>query len=1083
MLNRIVVRAPRVRQGLKGIISSRQVFSRGVAAQHWSPPSHCVPSFQPLALSGHRFYSTPAPAAEGTLYKELTVGCVKETLPREKRVALTPANVELLLKEGFKTVLVESGAGAAAGFLDSAYKKAGAQVLPRVEAIKADIVVKCREPTVADVEMMNSGATLISIVKAKQNPEVVNKIKEKKLTVFAMEQIPRTISRAQAFDVLSSQANLSGYKAVIEATAHFGRSFKPLMTAAGKVPPAKVLVIGAGVAGLQAIQTAKNTGAIVRCFDVRADTREQVVSAGGEFLTVEIQEDGAGAGGYAKEMSPEFLAAERKLFEKQCSEVDIVITTALIPGRKAPILIEKHMVELLKPGSVCVDLAAEAGGNIAGTVADEVVVTPNGVTIIGFTDLPSRLPTVSSMMFSNNVIKFLLDLGPKGQFGVDLNDAVCRGTILSNKGEVLEPWTPPAAPAPPKKEPPPPPVPQDPFKVSAKKVAKLTAGLAVTLGIGCSAPPVFLGGMTTFALATIVGYQLVWNVSPALHSPLMSVTNAISGLVIVGGMCFMGGGYFPTNAAQALAAAATAMASINVIGGFHVTGRMLDMFKRPGDPPEYNALWTIPALAFGGAFGFAYWGLGMTEVYSLAYLVASVLCVMSLGGLASQTTARLGNAWGQIGAFVGILGTIAMLSNGLPMAVFAQMAGCAAIGGSVGFYIANNIAPTQLPQLVAAFHSFVGLAAVMVSIAAHILEAAHFATNPIGSVQMVAIYWGNIIGGVTFTGSIVAFLKLAEMKSSTALSLPGKDYINMATLASALGLFGWYVSPGMTMEAGLTPLLAATALSFAAGWHLTDSVGGADMPVCITVLNSYSGWALVCEGFMMQNNLLLIVGSLVGTSGAILTYVMCIAMNRSITNVLFGGYGALAKGPKKEVTGTHRETVTAEVCAMLVEAQSVIIVPGYGLAVAQGQYPLAEMVKLLRDNGVNVRFGIHPVAGRMPGQLNVLLAEAGIPYDIVLEMDEINEDFKDTDVAMVLGANDVVNPDAIDDPDSALAGMPVLHVWEAKQSVMMKRSMAAGYAGVDNPLMFKSNNYMYLGDAKKNCEALRDGVKAFYERK
>lgn len=251
------------------------------------------------------------------------------------------------------------------------------------------------------------------------------------------------------------------------------------------------------------------------------------------------------------------------------------------------------------------------------------------------------------------------------------------------------------------------------------------------------------------------------------------------------------------------------------------------------------------------------------------------------------------------------------------------------------------------------------------------------------------------------------------------------------------------------------------------------------MPVCITVLNSYSGWALVCEGFMMQNNLLLIVGSLVGTSGAILTYVMCVAMNRSIAGVLFGGFGA-PKGPAKQVTGTITETSVGEVAQMLTEASSVIIVPGYGLAVAQGQYPLAEMTKALLAKGVEVRFGIHPVAGRMPGQLNVLLAEAGVNYEIVLEMDEINDDFKDADVAMVLGANDVVNPSAIDDPNSALAGMPVLHVWEAKQTVMMKRTMAAGYAGVDNPLMFKENNLMLFGDAKANCEALRDGVKAIY---
>ena len=821
--------------------------------------------------------------------------------------------------------------------------------------------------------------------------------------------------------------------------------------------------------------------AVVRCFDVRAATKEQVVSAGGEFLTVEIAEDGSGAGGYAKEMSPEFLAAERELFEKQCKEVDIIISTALIPGKKAPLLIEQHMVEMLKPGSVCVDLAAEAGGNIAGTKVDEVVTTPNGVTIIGHTDLPSRLSTVSSMMFSNNLVKFMLDQGPKGEYAIDLDEPVCRGTMLAHEGKILDLWVPPPPPPPPKKEAPPPPPPVDHFRNALKRVLFTTAMFGTTLGVGMSAPPVFFAGMTTFALATIVGYQLVWSVTPALHSPLMSVTNAISGLVVVGGMCFMGGGYLPSSAAQALAAAAVAIASINVIGGFHVTGRMLDMFKREGDPEEYHLLWLIPTFAFAAGFGYGHIVLGMTELYQLAYLVASVMCVLSLGGLASQETARLGNSWGKMGAFMGILGTVAMLSQTMPVDVFIQMAACSALGGAVGFYIANNIEPTQLPQLVAAFHSFVGLAAVFVSISGHLLEASHFATHPLGGIQQFAIFWGNVIGGVTFTGSIVAFLKLAEMKSSKALSLPGKDYINVATLVATLGLYGWYISPGMTPDSALVPLLAASALSFAAGWHLTDSVGGADMPVCITVLNSYSGWALVCEGFMMQNAMLLIVGSLVGSSGAILTYVMCVAMNRNITNVLFGGYGT-GKATAKVHTGVHKEASLADVTAMLCEAQDIIIAPGYGLAVAQGQYALAEMVKCLTENGIRVRFGIHPVAGRMPGQLNVLLAEAGVPYDIVFEMDEINDDFKECDVAVVLGANDTVNPDAVDDPDCALAGMPVLHVWEAKQSVMMKRSMASGYAGVDNPLFFKENNWMFLGDAKKNCEALRDSVKTHFAK-
>jgi NAD(P) transhydrogenase len=1004
---------------------------------------------------------------------------VKETLERERRVALTPANVALLLKEGFKGVVVEKGCGTAAGFPDADYEAAGAKVVPRAEALKANIVFKVREPAPADIDGMSAESTLISLIKPDSNPEVVKKLEAKKITAFAMERIPRTVSRAQTFDVLSSQANLSGYKAVVDAAAHFGRSFKSLMTAAGKVPPAKVLVIGAGVAGLQAIQTAKTTGAIVRCFDVRKDTQEQVVSAGGEFLTVDIEEDGAGAGGYAKEMSPEFLAAERALFEKQCKEVDIIITTALIPGKKAPVLIEKHMVEMMKPGSVCVDLAAEAGGNVAGCKADEIVTTPNGVTIIGHTDMPSRLGTVASMMFSNNLVKFMLDQGPKGSYFVDLEEDVARGTLLAHAGQILPLYVPEPPAPPPKKEVAPPPPPPNPFNETLKNVMMFTAGYGAILATAMSAPPVFLAGMTTFALATIVGYQLVWNVSPALHSPLMSVTNAISGLVVVGGMCFMGGGYYPTNAAQTLAAAAVAVASINVIGGFHVTGRMLDMFKRPDDPPEYHALWLIPTLAFAAGFGYGHVVLGMTELYQLAYLVASVMCVLSLGGLASQSTARVGNSWGKVGAFTGILGTVAMLSTTVPVEVFAQMAACSALGGAVGFQIANNIEPTQLPQLVAAFHSFVGLAAVFVSLSGHMIEAAHFATNPLGGVQQFAIFWGSVIGGVTFTGSIVAFLKLAEMKSSKALSLPGKDLINIATLVATLGLYGCYISPGMTPDNALMPLLAATGLSFAAGWHLTDSVGGADMPVCITVLNSYSGWALVCEGFMMQNSMLLIVGSLIGASGAILTYIMCVAMNRSIANVLFGGY-ATAKGPARVHTGVHKEATLGEVVGMLTEASEVIIVPGYGLAVAQGQYPLAEMVKTLNENGVRVRFGIHPVAGRMPGQLNVLLAEAGISYDIVLEMDEINDDFKECDVSLVLGANDVVNPDAIDDPDSALAGMPVLHVWEAKQSVMMKRSMASGYAGVDNPLFFKENNWMFLGDAKKNCEALRDAVNAHY---
>lgn len=1029
-----------------------------------------------------RAFSTEAKTYVSTPYAEMTIGCPKETAVREKRVAMTPSNVAVLIKEGCKAVMVESGCGIAAGFTDASYTAAGAQVVNFATAMKADIVVKVREPTVTEIKAMANGSTLMSFVRPAQNAEAVKEMEAKGMSCYAMESIPRTVSRAQTFDALSSMANLSGYKAVVEASSAFGSSFKPMMTAAGKVAPAKVLVIGAGVAGLQAIQTAKNMGTDVRCFDVRAATKEQVVSAGGKFLTVDIEEDGSGAGGYAKEMSPEFLAAEKALFERQCREVDIIITTALIPGRKAPVLIEQHMVEMMKPGSVCVDLAAEAGGNVAGTVADEMITTANGVKIIGYTDMPSRLPTVSSTMYSNNVVKLLLDQGPKGEWQINLDEPVCRGTVIIHKGERLAAYIPPPPPAPPVQavvEEAAPVAQDSPFVKQFKRAGMLTAGLSAALATGVGTPPVFLTGLSTFVLAFVVGYQVVWGVSPALHSPLMSVTNAVSGLVIVGGLVLSGGGMVPDNAAHWLAASAVTLASINIFGGFHVTGRMLDMFKRPDDPPEYNSVWLLPAAVFGSAFLYSHFALGMTHIYGMAYLCASVLSIVAIGGLGSVSTARIGNSCGQLGVFFGVLGTLAMLSANLPLPLLMQMAGCMTLGGSVGYFIADRAGPTELPQLVAAFHSFVGLAAVLVSLSSHLIEASHFATHPLGGIQQFAIYWGSVIGGVTFTGSIVAFLKLAEMKSSKALALPGKDIINLATLAGFLGFFGMYISPGMTPESAMTPLLAATGLSFAAGWHLTDSVGGADMPVCITVLNSYSGWALVCEGFMLQNSLLVTVGSLIGTSGAILTYIMCVAMNRSLANVLFGGFGA-PKGEARAVTGTHAATNISETVTMLCEASSVVIVPGYGLAVAQGQYPLAEMVKLLVANGIVVRFGIHPVAGRMPGQLNVLLAEAGVDYDLVLEMDEINDDLKNTDVTLVIGANDVVNPSALDDPNSALAGMPVLKVWDAKNSIVMKRSMAAGYAGAENPLFFKENNWMLFGDAKKSCEELRDGVKTFF---
>jgi NAD/NADP transhydrogenase beta subunit len=335
-----------------------------------------------------------------------------------------------------------------------------------------------------------------------------------------------------------------------------------------------------------------------------------------------------------------------------------------------------------------------------------------------------------------------------------------------------------------------------------------------------------------------------------------------------------------------------------------------------------------------------------------------------------------------------------------------------------------------------------------------------------------------VIGGITFTGSIVAYAKLDGKMRTDALAYKGRDATNIATGLVTAGLFANYM-----MTASTLPLWAATAVSFFAGYHLVDAVGGADMPVCITVLNSYSGWALVCEGFMLENSLLLVVGSLIGSSGAILTYIMCEAMNRSIFNVIFGSYADLGDDGSDAdgEVGVHKEMKVDELVRVICDSKSVAIVPGFGMAQGQAQFACAEMVQTLEDNGVQVRFGIHPVAGRMPGQLNVLLADAGVPYDWVQEMDEINPDLPEADVCVVIGANDVVNPGALEDPKSKLAGMPVIHVWKAKQSIVLKRSMATGYAGQQNPLFFRDNNWMCFGDAKKICEQLRDGVNSHFK--
>jgi NAD(P) transhydrogenase len=896
-----------------------------------------------------------------------------------------------------------------------------------------------------------------------------------------MDCIPR-ISRAQVFDALSSMANISGYKAVIEAAHHFGRFFPGQITAAGKVPPAKMLVIGVGVAGLAAIQTAKTLGAVVRAFDTRPETKEQVVSVGGEFLEITLKEDGSGQGGYAKEMSPEFIAAEMALFHKQAKEVDIIITTAAIPGKPAPKLIKKEHVLAMKAGSVIVDLAAETGGNCELTKPGEVYKTENGVTVVGLYDFPSRLPTQSSTLYGNNVTKFLLSMTntKAGYFNVDLKDEVVRGAIVCQKGTKL--W-----PAPPIAAPPAQPKPQkivaakkeeNPFMARVKQVALYSVGMASVFGIGLTAPPDFIASLTVFSLALICGYHTVWGVVPALHSPLMSVTNAISGIVAVGGLVLMGGSLVPHTITQTIAAIAVMIASLNIFGGFLVTKRMLDMFKRPTDPPEYQSLWAIPGGLYLAAFISAIQGTP-SVIGTASYLLASLFCIVAIGGLSNQSTARWGNSMGILGVSIGIVATLGTLAPTIP--VLFQMLGCLGVGAVGGLFIGQKVEVTSLPQTVAAFHSFVGLAACLVSFASLMHHSEH--GLPPDVIHKVAVYFGSWIGGITFTGSLVAYGKLQGIMASAPLLLPGRNIFNLSMAGICLAAAVPFMNSGI-LSTELSYLTIGTLVSFVMGWHLTTAIGGADMPVVITVLNSYSGWAICAEGFMLNNHLLTIVGALIGSSGAILSYIMCVAMNRSIFNVIFGGYGtsSTAGGEALKVTGTVTETNVEETVQWLAEAKNVIIVPGYGLAVAKGQFAIAEITKMLRANGVNVRFGIHPVAGRMPGQLNVLLADAGVGYDIVLEMEEINEDFSHTDVVLVVGANDTINSAALTDPNSVIAGMPVLHVWEAKQVVVMKRSMASGYADVPNPVFYNPNTAMLFGDAKKTCDAIQTALNTHYTK-
>lgn len=1026
-----------------------------------------------------------------TSYADLRIGVPRETAANERRVAQTPESITQLVRAGFE-VCVQEGAGEAAGFFDHEYSTSGARIVDASAVWQADIVLKVQPPSEAEARLLEN-RTLISLVYPAQNAALMELFQRQRSTVFAMDCIPRLLSRGQAYDVLSSQANIAGYRAIIETANEFGRFFAGQITAAGKVAPAKVLVLGAGVAGLAAIGAAKGLGAVVSAYDVRAVAKEQVESLGGRFLAVDFVEDGAGTGGYAKEMSEGYKAAEGASMAQWVSEADVIVTTALIPGRPAPRLISESMVKGMRAGSVILDMAAaENGGNVALSRPNEVITTSNGVKVIGYTNLPSRLPATASNLFGNNAARFVLSAGPvtsgkAGFFFPDYADPAVRGMLVVDGGELRwpnpNPYTPPAPAVKASVETPVAAVetPTKPAQSAALLVTLISALLIVAGSL--SRDPAFTGLVTVFALSSLAGQQAVWGVSPALHSPLMAVTNAISGTTALGGVALLGQSYLPQSAAEVLGAVAVALSFVNIFGGFSIAGRMIDLFRRKGEEPEDMSLFALPiSVAVGGVVVGSH--LGLAEVPTLAGSGGALACIAAIGALSSQRTARLGNTLGIVGVVVASAATMGseFIANGEGAIAeeFAQMAVLAGGGGAVGTYLSAKVGPTELPQTVAAFHSLVGIAAAITAIGEYLNEGA---AMDVGS--LVATVLATLIGGITATGSVVAFLKLNGNLSSTPLSLPGRDALNAGMLLGCAVLGATMVSantglglgvPGLSSVGALEGVLALACLL---GAHLTASIGGADMPVVITVLNSYSGWALCAEGFLLENYMLTSVGALIGFSGAILTKIMCDAMNRNIVSVVLGGAGSVKAVVSTQVRDMGKYTTIGveEAAAALSEAKSVVIVPGYGLAVAKAQFAIAEIANELRGRGIEVRFGIHPVAGRMPGQLNVLLAEAGVPYETVLEMDEINDDFSHTDVTLVVGASDTVNSDAEDDPTSAIAGMPVLRVWKSKQVIALKRKMGSvGYAGIENPLFYKENTDMLLGDAKDTVVSLRDSI-------
>ncbi|KAJ1619409.1 NAD(P) transhydrogenase beta subunit-domain-containing protein [Pavlovales sp. CCMP2436] len=1019
-------------------------------------PLMMTPGYAPLASpTGPAAAASPAAAQTqrcppGTPYAELSLGVPTESALLEKRVAQTPESVERRVREGFR-VLVETGAGAAAGFPDEAYAAAGAEVVAKTEAWKANIVLKVCEPTEAEARLVQNRC-LICFFWPAQNPALIEQMGKQGATVFAMDMVPRQLSRSQAFDALTSQANIAGYRAVVEAANAYGRFFSGMMTAAGKasiggstndeiwlrtvcpVSPAVVLVIGGGVAGLSAITHAKSLGA-----------QEQTESLGATFLEVNYHQAGEGMGGYAR-----------------CAECDVIITTALIPGWPAPRMFTAEM----------------NGGNVETTVKDQKSVTPNGVTCLGYTDLNSRLAGISSRLFANNQSKFVLSVGPQTtkrtrEWLIDHEDEAVRGMLVLEGGALRYP---PPMPSRAKPAPPPPPKYQEPSQPRPSSMPQYIRGARNALIVaafvfvpGFFAPSSFFSAMlATLALSTTIGYQVVWGVIPALHSPLMAATNAISGVTAIGGMYLMGGGFFPQTGSQVLGLLAT----------------FVSVFS----------FYAVPIAILLAGYVAALLTTLRDQLTPVVDTLAALLCIAGLAELSNQATSRPGNAAGSTGILLAVSTALGGMGSSWDYLVYAQFAVVAASGSAMGTAIYRMTTPQTLPQTVAGFHSLVGLAAVLTAIAEFPRDpepASGGGGEPPAPnvVRLVAIGLATVIDGITFTGSLIAFAKLSGYISSAALKLPVRDALNaicglaLATLEQLIGL-------GAVRRA--LALVLALALAYVAlAPNLIMYSSPQAMSILNVVLGGYGsstkkgGPAQQLHGVTHFTDAVH-VASLLTHSKEIIVVPGCVAhftVAPTACSVITTTHDALTQsrplsGPalRRCQQGQAPLPLTAPHSNALPMRIPFCCCRSYGLAVANAQHTLAELYTLCMKLGVRMRFAIHPVAERMLGQLNVLLAEAGVPYDSVFEMEAINSDFDKTDLVLVVGANDTCNSAAEDDPNSVIAGMPVLRVWRAKEVIVLKRSMATGYAGVDNPIFLKENTLMLLGDAKKTLEQLRARV-------